>query len=169
MSSELKPAAITIGSWFERLTPTVLVCVGWIFAVVAGPKPANAPFSAVIAFYGGLGLASIWLIYRICRMGVRFDDQGVTFRGLFSTQRWNWPEVSHFTDGANSITDNDGGLVHFWALKMVLRDGRSFTVPGTTRIPWTYGREPDGIPTVLVKTRQVAERHQIPARMIGRL
>jgi hypothetical protein len=169
MSSALKPAAITIRSWLERLKPTGLVSVGCIFAVVARPKPANAPVSAVIAYYGALGLVSIWLFYRIGRMGVRFDDQGVTFRRLFRKQRWSWPEVSHFTDGAAVMTGHDGGSVQIWALKMVLRDGRSFTVPGTTRIPWAYGREPAGLPTVLAKTRQVAERYQIPARLIGRL
>lgn len=168
MSSELKPTAITIGSWLERLMPTALVCVGCMFAVVAGPKLANAPASAVIAYYGAGGLVSIWLLFRICRMGVRFDDQGVSFRRFFSKQRWTWPEVSHFSDGATVMSDQ-GGSARIWDLKMVLRDGRSVSVPGTTRIPWTYGREPAGLPKVAAKTQQVAERYQTPARLTGQL
>jgi hypothetical protein len=154
-------------SWFERLTATgvLFLCVS---SVAAGPIWIKAPASAVVAFYAALGLASIWLLYRICRMGVRFDDQGVTFRRVFRKRRWSWPEVSRFADGANVITGHDGSLVHFWAVKMVLRDGRSFMVPGTTRLPWTYGGT-SWLPTVLAKIRQVAERYQVPAGLIGRL
>src|SRR5215469_5485939 len=137
MASEVKPAAVTIGSWLERLRPTGLLACAWIFIVAAGPRPHRA--SAVVACYGAAGVLSIWLLYRICRTGVRFDDGGVTFRRVFSKRRWNWDEVSHFSDGRTVMSDQ-GGSAELWALKMVLRDGRAFTVPGTARIPGTISR-----------------------------
>ena len=168
MTSGSKPRAITVGSWVERLAATVPLIVGWIIAGNAGPRPGHASAAAVIAYFSAAGLVSLWWLYGICRMGVRFDQKGVTFRGFFSKQQWRWPEVSHFTDGQTTISDQ-GGSSQVWALEMVLRDGRRLTVPGTLRMPWSMeSKQPIGFPRLQEKVRQVAERYQIPAHLYGR-
>jgi hypothetical protein len=153
----------------ERLGPMFPLILGWIIAGSVGPRPGHSSAAAVIAYFSTAGLVSLCWLYRICRMGVRFDQRGVTFRGLLRKQRWTWPEVSHFSDGETTVSDQ-GGSSRVWALEMVLDDGRKFAVPGTTRMPWSgKSKQPMGLPRPLRKVQQVTERYQIPAQLSGRL
>jgi hypothetical protein len=99
---------------------------GLAVAVVGGPAhwPQNAPYLAVVA------IASILLFYRFWRMGVRFDDHGVRLRGFLRTDRFGWPEVSHFADGHATVSGGESSAV-VWALAVVLHDGRVITVSAT--------------------------------------
>lgn len=174
MTSRPTPAATTIGSWWtDRLWPTVLLSGACVVAVIAGLKPKHVPVSAVVAYFAVAGLVSIWLFCRICRMGVRFDDHGVTVRRFFRISRFDWAEVSHFADG-EVVMSQAGKSAGLWALQIVLRDGRSVTPQGTAKLPWWRSKEEreepaiPATPKVLAKIRQVAARYQIPAQLTGK-
>lgn len=66
------------------------------------------PIRGVVAF------ALILLFYQVWRMGVRFDDHSVRIRQFLRTDRFGWPEVSHFADGRTSLTDGKDAA-DFWA------------------------------------------------------
>ena len=80
--------------------------------------PPSAGIAVVIGAY--LGLYQGW------RMGVRLDDLGVTVRNL-RIHRFGWAEVRCFEDGLIHETRGEGGSLYFWALKVVLHDGRVVT------------------------------------------
>jgi hypothetical protein len=159
-----EPAAITIASPIHRADRILIVlCVGAI-AVMAPfvreewPRWARripTPVPVVAAYITVAVFASLWLSYRVCRLGVRFDDHGVTIRKEFQTYRYSWPEVSRFVDG---YAESGGG--RFWALDIVLSDGQAVTV-----------RAPVGSanarPKTLAAIGQVAARYQIPAELTG--
>ena len=141
MTSEPGPAATTICSWADRLRAAGLsffVAFGGMLLLIAGlDRPGWAKHTlvpAVTAYLTAAGLAVTW---RICRMGARFDDQGVTVRAFFRTSRLSWPEVSEFTDGAAHVGEDT-----LWALKIVLRDGRTVTAGATMRVPKRKGKTP---------------------------
>lgn len=166
MPSELRPAATTIFSgWGYRSIYTVGLCAGSGVAIGIGPK--HVPVPALIAYYGIAGVVLIWLLYRIYRQRVRFDDQGIAVRNFSRRYRLSWPEVSHFADGKVILTDQ-GGSGEFWALQIVLHDGRSVTAAATMRMPWTRKKESPGLPKVLATIKQIAARYEIPAQLTGK-
>jgi hypothetical protein len=59
----------------------------------------RVPDAVVVVYLAAAGLATIWLLCRAWRMGVRFDADGVTVRNRWRTYRINRSEVSHFADG----------------------------------------------------------------------
>lgn len=163
-ASGYEAAGITIASIVHRAEMIFFVlCVG-VLAVMAPfvreewPRWARripTPVPVIAAYVTVAGFASLWLFYRACRLGVRFDDHGVAIRRLFRTYRYSWPEVSRFADG---YAESQGG--RFWALDIVLSAGKAVTV----RAP--IGRT-DARPKTLAAIRQVAARYQIPAELTG--
>ena len=88
MALDQKSAATTIRSWADRLRAAGLsfLAVGsgmWLlidgFDRPGWAKHVLVPVVAVCL--AATGLAVTW---RICRMGVRFDEEGVTVEGILS-------------------------------------------------------------------------------------
>ena len=119
-----------------------------------GHWPQDALGVAIVA------VVLIVLFYRFWRMGVRFDDNGVKICGFLRTDRFGWPEVSHFADGRTTVSGGESSA-EVWALAVVLHGGRTVTVSATA------GRGPS--PKVLAAIGQVAARYQIPAELTGLL
>jgi hypothetical protein len=164
MTSEPESAAITIRSWVDRLRAAGLsffVVFGGMWLLIDAldrPGWAKRALVPAVAAY----LAAAWLVvtWRICRMRARFGDQGVMIGAFFRTSRLSWPEVSEFTDGVAHV-----GEESLWALKIVLRDGRTVTAGATTRASRRKGKDPLG--EVLATIEQVAARYEIPAQLTG--
>lgn len=159
------PAPITIASRMSRAEAIFFVlCLGAL--AVLGPfsradwpgwaKDIPVPFPVVVIYLAVVGSAAAWLLYRGCRLGARFDDQGVAVCKLFRTQRYSWPEVSRFADGYG---ERQGG--RFWALDIVLSSGQAVTVSGVV-VRGTLAP-----PKKLAAIRQVAAHYQIPAEVTG--
>ena len=128
MSSEVRPEVLKLANLWARF---VVVCLGGILLLLlvewAGAAHwhwATGRYVAMVAF------ALILLAYPFWRMGVRFDGHGVRIRGFLRTDRFGWPEVSHFTDGRTTLSDGKD-TADFWALAVVLHDGRAITVKAT--------------------------------------
>ena len=66
--------------------------------------------------------------------------------------------MSHFADGKVELANESTGG-RFWALKIVLRNGRAVTVGSTVRLSPS--------PTVLATIGQVAAHYQIPGQLTG--
>jgi hypothetical protein len=115
-------------------------------AELTGMPPATGPGVITIA-------DSSWWAW------LRFDNDGIMVRNLFRTYRIGWEEVRWFTDGASALP---GGGVYYWALDIVLRDGRVITATGTSSQTWTAR------PGTLTAIRQAAERHGVPAVFTGK-
>ena len=127
MSSEVSPAVLKFAHvWGGRVWAVAGVPILGVLAVLAGPGhwPQNARYLAIVA------VVLIALFYRFWRMGVRFDDHGVRIRGFLLTDRFGWPEVSHFEDGRTTLTAGESSG-DFWALVVVLHDGRAIPVRAT--------------------------------------
>lgn len=83
-----RPKVIRDPSWF--LLPLVLLA--WAIAATVRPEfpwPSplvRVPFVAVL----------LLLVGRAVRIGVVFDDEGVTLRSLLRAWRWPWAEVRGF-------------------------------------------------------------------------
>jgi hypothetical protein len=167
-------APITIAALGRGLTIIVVPCG----SVIAAVQPFNAnldglqafkhislpgpvvlriplPVPVVVAYLAVVALTSAWLLYRGCRLGARFDDHGVTVRKLLRTDRYSWPEVSHFADGHAR-----GGGDAVWALDIVLNDGRAVTVT-----PLIWGKSPRR--KTMATIEQAAERYSVPAELTG--
>jgi hypothetical protein len=133
MTSVDRPPAVTIATGESRFIAiffTLGACViagGW---VQGGPHwLRHAPRPAVVTYLVIVTGALIWGCFRGWRIGLRIDDNGVTIRNFFRTNRFTWPGVSHFADGWVF-----GGESKFWwALCVVLRDGRAVIARGTTK------------------------------------
>lgn len=162
MSSEVRPEVLRLANTYVRF---VAACLGGILLLLlvtwAGAGHwhwATGRYVAVVAF------ALILLLYRFWRMGVRFDDHGVRIRGFLRTERFGWPEVSHFADGRITLSDGKGGSEDVWALAVVLNDGRAITVKATAAwLRWPPSRGPK----MRAAIAQVAARYQIPAELTG--
>ena len=59
------------------------------------------------------------------------------------------------------------GKTRLWALKIVLRDGRTVTAGATMRMRISEGDDP--LREVLTTIGQVAARYQIPAQLTGKV
>jgi hypothetical protein len=164
MISEVRPKATTVADREAPALAIILVLCGAVAAVtllfdrahwwqwakhIPLPAPAVAGCVAVVA------IASAWLLYRGCHLGVRFDDHGVTVRRFFQPDRYSWPEVSRFADGCYKT----GDVVRIWALDLVLVDGQAVTLKATA--------EKNPSPKMLTAIGQVAAQYQIPADVTG--
>jgi hypothetical protein len=162
MTSEARPAT-TIPNWLGRMIVIFLLLCGCGLAVLPvfdrPPWAKHAPVSVVAAYLTVVVLVSIWLLYRGSRMGVRFDDHGVTIRRFLPTRRVGWTEVSHFADGAAGLV-GEGRVEWAWALDIVLRDGRIVTTrAGMIGNPASF--------ETLSTIQQAAARYGIPASLTG--
>jgi hypothetical protein len=166
MTSELKAAATTIHSWTDRTRAAglslMLVFLAGTMLLVAGLDGLGWAKHRVPAVAAYLAVAGLVVTWRICVSGVRFDDQGITVRNFFRTYRLSWPEVSEFTDGAASL-----GEETLWALKIMLRDGRTVTAAGTMRMERKRNGDFRRQSAVMSAIEQVAARNQIPVRFTG--
>ncbi len=97
MVSEVRPKATTIASWVPRVEALTFVLGGAAAAVLLPfdrahwwqwAKRIPVPVS-VVAYLVVVAFASVWLLSRGCRLGVRFDDHGVTVRRLLKTYRYS--------------------------------------------------------------------------------
>ncbi len=125
------------------------------------PSGQNVP--AVAAFLAGIAVViwgCIWGCARGWRMGVRLDDHGVTVRNFLRIHRFGWAEVRRFEDGLIHETRGEGGSFYFWALKVVLHDGRVVTAKGTAR-------KKGARPQTLAAITQAAARYSVPAALTG--
>jgi hypothetical protein len=113
-------------------------------AQLTGMPPATGPGVITIA-------DSRWWAW------LRLDDDGITVRNLFRTHRIGWDEVHYFTDGKSPLR----GDVYWWALRIVLCDGRVITAIGTSSETGTAR------PGTLTAIRQAARRHEVPAVFTG--
>lgn len=168
MSSEAAPEVLKIANLWVRF---LAVCIGGILLLILTPlagaglrhEAAGRYVVVIVAAYVvvvAFALALILLFYRFWRMGVRFDDHGVSIRGFLRTDRFGWPEVSHFADGCARLNDGkDVALV--WAVAVVLHGGRAITVQATAAWPARRG------PKVRAAIAQVTARYQIPAELTG--
>jgi hypothetical protein len=86
------------------------------------------------------------------------DDDGLTVRNFLQTCRIGWHEVRRFEDGSESGRRGR----HWWALRIVLHDGRVIIADGTSSLK-TAAR-----PETLSAIRQAAERHAVPAVFTGK-
>ncbi len=155
-----RPRAATIATVEPRFTAIVLT-VGVCFLagswVSDGPHwVKHAPRPAVVTYLVLLGAVLIWGCVRGWRIGMHVDQDGVMVRNFFRTYRFSIAEVSCFTDGSAL----GGESQRWWALRVVLRDGRDVIARGTTR----SGRPS---PKTLTAIAAAAERHQIPANLTG--
>ena len=142
-----------------------------VLAAIAGfDGPGRWPQDARYVAVGAAVLISVF--YRFWRMGVRFDNHGVRIRGFLKTARFGWPEVSRFADGRTTVGVGGEKFSDFWALVVVLHDGRAITVKATAELGGFRGflKGPECVlqdvsPKVLIE--QVAARYQIPAELTG--
>jgi hypothetical protein len=129
------------------------------FPSLGGPSWVNrVPDAGVVVYLVGVGLAAIWLLWRSWRTGVRFDAKGITVRNFWSTRRIAFTEVSYLADAA--YHGPNGSL---WALRVMLRDGRSVKAWCLT----DAGRQPK--PATLDLLRQTAARYGIDAELTGQI
>lgn len=65
----------------------------------------------MVADLAVFAIVSAWVLYWGFRLGVRFDDHGITIRRTFRTDRYTWPEVSRFADGRYKTQGAGSGLL----------------------------------------------------------
>jgi hypothetical protein len=125
--------AATIGTVEPRVIAILGTCAACVLAglqVSNGPQwVRHAPRPAVVTYLVILAAVLIWGCVRGWRIGLRVDHDGVTVRNFFRIYRFSLADVSYFSDGAAL----GGESQHWWALCVVLRDGRTVTARGTTR------------------------------------
>src|SRR5262249_45695610 len=155
-----EPRAITIATIEPRVMASVFTLIPCLFAVEwlqDGPQwVRHAPRLAVVTYLVLVSAALVWGCVRGWRIALRIDQDQVTVRNFFRSHRVSLDEVSRFADGSAF----GGESAHWWALCVVLRDGKAITARGTTR----SGRP---TPKTLAKITQAAERYQIPAELTG--
>jgi hypothetical protein len=112
------PAVTAIANWTGRITTMIAVFLDTILAASSGVAlwTKHAPVFIVAGYLAVAAAAAIWVLYRGWRMGVRFDDHGVTACKFLWTSRFSWPEVRRFQDG---WVPAGGGSVRPWALTVV--------------------------------------------------
>jgi DivIVA domain-containing protein len=146
-------------AWSLFLACTVLPLLGVGLSL---SLPPGQHVLAAAAFLAGIAVAiwgCVWGCARGWRMGVRLDDHGVTVRNFLRVYRFSWAEVRRFADGLIHETGQNGSS-YFWALNVVLRDGRAVTAKGTAR-------KKGARPQTLAAISQAAARHSVPAALTG--
>jgi hypothetical protein len=153
MTAQVKRTATTIANRQGRETTIGLLGVLG-FGVFVRLGDNRLSLSARVTCLAVAVLASVWPLYRGWRMGVRFDDHGVTVREFWRTDRFGWPDVKRFEDQRRAT----GSKRWLWYLNIVLRDGRVITMYlGTLK--------ETASPKTLIAIRQAATRHEIPAEL----
>jgi hypothetical protein len=66
----------------------MLLCGGCVLGSSQDSGSSTLRFPLLSLTFAVVGLVSIWMLYRICRMGARFDDCGVTVRKFFRISRF---------------------------------------------------------------------------------
>jgi DivIVA domain-containing protein len=152
--------AATIATIEPRVVAILSMCFACFIAgswVSDGPSwVRHAPRPAVVTYLVILAAVLIWGCVRGWRIGLRVDHDGVTVRNFFRIYRFSLADVSCFTDGSAF----GGESRHWWALCVVLRDGRTVTARGTTR---------SGTPSpkTLTAIGEAADRCGIQATLTG--
>jgi hypothetical protein len=152
--------ATTIATLQPRVETIVwALVVGLIAGVWISDGPhwvTHAPRPAIVSYLVILAAVLTWGCLRGWRIGLHVGQDGVIVRNFFRTYRFTLAEVGCFADGLSLGAETR----HWWALRVVLRDGRAVTAKGTTR--W-------GPPTekTLTAIRKTADRYQIPAQLSG--
>lgn len=153
MTAQVKRTATTIANRHGREAT-----IGWLgllgIAVFVLLQNNGLSLPARVACLAVVLLASIWPLYRGWRMGVRFDEHGVTVHKFWRTDRFGWPDVKRFEDQRCAT-----GLKRWvWNLNIVLRDGRVITTYlGTLKETVS--------PKTLIAIRQAAKRYETPAEL----
>src|SRR5215472_3046548 len=157
MASGGTGSATTIRSKWSALAEagSVTVFLAGLAALGGIWVSEHVPAAAVEAYSGVAAVAFIWVLIRVLRIGVRFDDRGITIRRPLRTYRIGWPQVSHLTDGQVQMPNED-----FWVLQVVLRDG------SVVRSGWMVtGRS---APAEMVeRIKECAARYGISAELTG--
>jgi hypothetical protein len=157
MTSKVRTKATTIASDDGRAMAIVLVlCVAGGGVAQLFDRAHWAKHLPVVADLAVFAIACAWVLYRGLRLGVRFDEHGVTVCRTFKTDRYAWPEVSRFADGWYKTGDGD----KIWALDVVLVSGQAVTLTATAR-------KKTASPKMLTAIGEVAARYQIPAELTG--
>jgi hypothetical protein len=153
MTTQVKQTATTIANRRGREgTIGWLGALGIVGFVLLGDNRLSLP--ARVTCLAIAGLASIWPLCRGWRMGVRFDDHGITVHKLWRTDRFGWPDVKRIEDQRCAT----GSKRWIWNLNIVLRDGRVITTYlGTLK--------ETASPKALIAIRQAATRHEVPAEL----
>jgi hypothetical protein len=158
-STEVSGVATNIA---ERAARWTAIAGTIAFGVLAVLGPLNKypnwakHMPAVIAYLILLAAVLVVACLRSWRMGLSMDNHGVTIRNYFRTYRAGWGEVSRFADGA--VNTGAGGRQ--WALRVILRDGKTITACGT----WKNGPARD---ETLRAVQQGAGRYGVPADVRG--
>ena len=140
--------------WTALIFVFLVGVVAYVAAFADGHLPLSGPFKAAYLVIVTAGL--VWASWRGWRIALRMDDSGVTVRNFLRTYRFGWSEVRRFEDG--SCVGGESRL--FWALKIVLHDGRHYIATGTMA----------GDSETVEAIRWAAERHRIRTReMKGRI
>jgi hypothetical protein len=113
-------------------------------------------YLVMVASLAVVGMVLAYFCIRLTRVAVRFDGAGVTVRNFWRTHRLAWNEVSQFTDGS---------FWGDWALRVVLRDGRTVTAAGTGMQYSMRGKLRKK--EVLSAVGDVADRHSVGADLTG--
>lgn len=93
---EAGPKATAIAGWNDGAVAIIGalgggVLTAWVpFVKSSWPQSAKhipSPVPAIGAYLTVVAVASVWMLYRGCRLRVRLDDHGVTIRRLFKVER----------------------------------------------------------------------------------
>ncbi len=103
----------------------------------------------------------VWVSYRIFRIGVFVDEEGVTIRDIFNThKRVPWQEIERF-DWGTRRGSNFGGIYP--------TDG-AFVAATALEAPWEWRRGDDhAVPNALVALNDELSHHRAapPATSVG--
>jgi DivIVA domain-containing protein len=162
------PGGVTVAERHHRwqaiacsliFTFTVLPILGLGLSLSLPPGQHILAAAANLAGIAVVIWGCVWGCTRGWRMGVRLDDHGVTVRNFLRAYRFSWAEVRRFADGLIHETGQNGSS-YFWALQVVLHDGRVVTAKGTARKKGARRQ-------TLAAISQAAARHSVPAALTG--
>jgi len=151
---------LKIAELLPRLAPIswmligVIAC-GWLLWQVP-PSWRDGRIQAFAAYGIVAAVVSIWGCSRSWRIQLRTDSHGIIVRNLLRSHDISWSEVRRFTDGSVTVFDD-----HYWALEIVLRDGRAVTATASTGTP---GK---AYPGMLRAIEEMARHYAIPVAFTG--
>jgi hypothetical protein len=161
-----EPGARKIAAPYPRWEAVLGMLVAFLpWALLAKPRdnptllPLGQHVPDLVALLTGTAVF-IWGCCRAWRMGLRLDDYGVTIRNFFRIYQFSWAEVRCFADGwVHEASEGRGA--DFWALDVVLHDGRVVTARCTM--------SKKARPKTLTAIQQAAARYAIPATLTGKV
>lgn len=146
-----------------NLIGVVLAAALYSWILYGGVSEIIHPMPAAALAYGEIvaALATVYLLFRTWRTGVRFDDRGIAVRNVFRTRRFAWPEIVCLADGG-ALHKYNYGEHYYWTLKVMLHDGGSVTTP------WMSNKRLRlADPAMLDELKLAADRFGIPAYLTG--